>query len=217
MVKPALMVDCLKNIIEGILLRVGETNEVRPDARNMNTEIGQEIIRTTITGEAGRGLAALVEVLSPREVGVLVHLILPHQNKPSLIVAEARASMKMDRRKKATKVAAEAKAKERVTAMNLPVVEVEAIILARAQRKGAEAGASAIARKGTEAGVVEVEEVRNAATATVGGNDQEEIEMTIVIIHGNDGDDLNPLNQIIHQVPLPVMRRPPRRLLMSQP
>jgi hypothetical protein len=102
-------------------------------------------------------------------------------------------------------------------AMNLPVAEVEAIPRAKAQRKGAEVGVSAIATKraGTE---VEVEGVRNAATAAVGGNDQEEVEMAIVIIHGNDGDDLTPLNQIILQFLLPVkMRRPPRRLLMSQP
>jgi hypothetical protein len=67
MVKPALMVDHLQITTEGILLRVvGETNEVRLDARNMNTERGREInIPTTITVEAesGRGLAALVEVL----------------------------------------------------------------------------------------------------------------------------------------------------------
>lgn len=104
--------------------------------------------------------------------------------------------------------------------MNIPVAEVEAIPRAKAQRKGAEVGVSAIATKraGTE---VEVEGVRNAATAAVaavGGNDQEEVEMAIVIIHGNDGDDLTPLNQIILQFLLPVkMRRPPRRLLMSQP
>jgi hypothetical protein len=94
-------------IIEGTILRVGETNEVRRDARNMNTEIGREI-RTTITveTESGRGLAALVEVLSPRKVRVLVFLIPPLQNQPTLSVAEARASMKVNRRKKATKVAA---------------------------------------------------------------------------------------------------------------
>jgi hypothetical protein len=113
MVKTALMVDRLQLTIEGIpragegIPRVGETNEVRLDARNMNTEIGQEIIRTTITveTESGRGLAALVEVLS-RKVRVPVFLILPHQIRPSLSVAEARASMKVDRRKKAAKVAA---------------------------------------------------------------------------------------------------------------
>jgi hypothetical protein len=67
MVKAALMVDHLQITIEGIPLRVvGETNEVRLDARNMTTERGREInIPTTITVEAesGRGLAALVEVL----------------------------------------------------------------------------------------------------------------------------------------------------------
>ena len=67
MVKTALIVDHLRITIEGILLRVvGETNEVRLDARNMNTERGREInIPITITGEAesGRGLAAIVGVL----------------------------------------------------------------------------------------------------------------------------------------------------------
>ena len=104
--------------------------------------------------------------------------------------------------------------------MHLPIPEVEAINQAKAQRKEAEAGASAIARKRAGA---EVEPVRNAATAAVaavGRNDQEQVEMTLVIIHGNDGDDLNRRNLIILLFPLQVQtRRPPRRLrlLMSQP